>query len=95
MKGVKISIKNVGIEPAYDLNWTINIVGYGSGFLNLTKKGSSSLPLQIGDEKKLRFLPFGRSVIDISITANASNAFESKKSADGLIFIFFIIVLYL
>jgi len=89
--GVKILIKNVGKETAYDVNWNITIIGDGEGFLNKHREGSAFKPFKSGDEKKFRFYPIGYGYVDIEITVDASNTATTKIRRSGIIILCFFI----
>jgi len=90
--GVKISIKNMGNETAYDINWTISIVGGIFDLININYAGTSPFLLQSGDEKNLRLIPFGIGDININVTAKAINTIESKRTVYALIFLGFVFI---
>ena len=90
--GLKIKIKNVGKETAYNLSWNISVRGIGKGFVNFHREGSSSKPFEPEDEKKFRLIPFGRATIDIKVNISASNAFEVSKYKSGEIVLCFFIL---
>ena len=89
----KIIIRNIGNETAYDVNWSVNITGGIFGYVNYNSKGSLSLPLQAGNEKKVLWLPIGFGRLEITATASAFNAEEVQKTVEGFLLLFFVIIL--
>ena len=84
---------NDEIETAYDVNWSVNITGGIFGYVNYNSKGSLSLPLQAGNEKKVLWLPIGFGRLEITATASAFNAEEVQKTVEGFLLLFFVIIL--
>lgn len=89
----KIIIKNIGNETAYDVNWSINIIGGVFGRINISSRGALALPLQPGEEKTAFWVTIGFGRLKITTTASALNADEVTKETKGFVFLFFIIIL--
>lgn len=89
---IKVVIKNIGEEDAYNISWNINITG--NIFLGKETSGSFSEPLHPGEEQTLRSSLFiGLGLIRITASARALNAEEVTATLDGFIFLFLFIPL--
>ena len=90
--GFSANITNVGNATAWEVEYSINVVGGLFGMINKTVSGETP-ELAVNDSIIISSgFFFGLGAIHITITARALNAPEVSVSADGVLFIIFVII---
>jgi len=91
--GIKAVITNVGDAVAYEVEWSINVVGNGIlRKINMTFSGETP---ELGVNESLTVSTgffFGFGPIQITVTARALNAPEVSETLDGFLFFIFVII---
>ncbi|RLF26504.1 MAG: hypothetical protein DRN05_06925 [Thermoplasmata archaeon] len=94
---VYAEISNIGDTDASDINWSISVKGGILGMIN--KTASDTIPiLAAGNTTSISTLDagvviFGLGPIQITITANEPSGSSDTKTAEGIILLFYIVIL--
>ena len=90
--GVKIHIRNIGNETAYEINWSVAITGGILGFVDMRVDGTFAelLPGNEIYESNL-FLGFGK--LEIAAASSSLNAEGVSKIKNGFLLLFFVLIL--
>ena len=90
---LRVTIRNVGDEDAYDVNWSFDVEGGYFGFIDYHIGGTVEL-LTAGNETSVETFksPIGFGEIVMNVRVSASNADEVLYTINGWIILFFILI---